>query len=108
MGVTKRLLEQAELDHAAAMVCQYALSEGLVDESKAEGGIAKLLASGDKGLSELSQSQQDVYHNYIEPHGDVQCSACGEQIQPDELMFFSDNGGLCSHCQYRLDQMMKE
>lgn len=50
MGVTKRLLEQAELDHAAAMVCQYALSEGLVDESKAEGGIAKLLASGDKGL----------------------------------------------------------
>lgn len=105
MGLVKRFLEE---DHDAAMICQYVLEEGLVDESQAEGVIAKLLASGNKGLSELTRDQQNVYHTYIEPHADVQCSACGEQIPPDELLFLSENGGRCSHCQHRLEQMMDD
>lgn len=108
MSLAKRMLEQAEEDNAASMIAQYALNEGLLSESQPAFGIARLLANGNVGLSDLSPKQQAVYHNYIEPHANVRCSACGEQIQPDELLFLSDNGGRCSHCQHRFEQMMDD
>lgn len=108
MSLTKRALVQADEDNVASVIAQYALEQELLDESQPAYGIARLLAEGNVGLLKLSPKQQAVYHDYIEPLGDVQCSACGEQIQPEELLFLSVNNGRCSHCQYRFEQMMKE
>src|SRR5262249_15025547 len=75
-------------------------------ENPGAGIIRQVIARGEHSLS---PRQEAIYDRLVrQVFTNRYCSTCGEKMEPDDLLFLSENKGVCWSCANRRAKIMAE